>query len=145
MDLRNFPVEYAAQYGIPGQAITEEGWAFRERVARTLERMFLRVEAHEVLYNQDERGNPWARGELSSGYGDAHITRIARCVEAEYQATLRDQGLQQRRAVRRARMCHALRQLIAGIAVLRERGANLPWWLIFGAIVGLLALAQRGP
>ena len=102
MTLRDYAAEYAAQYGIPGQAITEEGWAFRERVARTLERRFLHVEAHEVLYNQDERENPWARGELSSGYGDAHITRIARLVEADYQAALREQVQQDRRAVRQA-------------------------------------------
>lgn len=145
MQLSNYAADYAAQYGIPGQAITEDGWAFRVRIARTLEHQFRWVEAHEVLYNHDERENPYARGALSTIYGEAHMTEIARYVEAAYQATLRAEAQEHRRAARRAWVRHALRQPIAWTHTLRALGADVPWWLILGAIAGLVELSHRTP
>ena len=92
----NLAEEYAKHFHLPGKVAIEAGWQFRERVARSLDEMGERLIAHEVLYNRRMSSDPFAHGELSSGYGDEYITRIARQTELAFQDTKRQQEHQRR-------------------------------------------------
>lgn len=96
----NLAEEYAKRFHLPDKAPNEAEWQFRERIARSLEGMEERFLAHEVLYNQRITGDPFAYGELSSGYGDGFITRIAQKTELAFQHTRQ----QLEREVRRQRL-----------------------------------------
>lgn len=87
----NLAEEYAKRFHLPGKAVIETGWQFRERVARSLDEVGERLIAHEVLYNRRMSSNPFAHGELSSGYGDEFITRIALETELAFQYTKQQQ------------------------------------------------------
>src|SRR5689334_3136063 len=81
----NLAEEYAKRFHLPGQTVIEDGWQFRARIARSLQEMKEQLLAHEVLYNRHMSSDPFACGELSSGYGDMFITRIAKQTEAAFQ------------------------------------------------------------
>jgi hypothetical protein len=92
----NLAEEYAKHFHIPGQTSVEPGWQFRERVALGLLKMEEPLLAHEVLYNRRMSCDLFARGELSSGYGDAFITQIARRTERAFQRTRQQQEQRKR-------------------------------------------------
>jgi hypothetical protein len=48
----NLAEEHAKRFHLPNKAASEAGWQFRERIARTLEKMEERLIAQEVLYNR---------------------------------------------------------------------------------------------
>ena len=95
----NLAEVYAQRYYLPDKAPNEAEWQFRERIARNLEEMEEQLLAHEVLYNQRLTGDPFAYGELSSGYGDRFITRRAQQTELAFQHAMR-QPEQEERAQR---------------------------------------------
>jgi hypothetical protein len=96
MVLWNLAEEYAQRFQLPEKAPYEAAWQFRERIARSLEEMEERLLAHEVLYNQRITGDPFANGELNSGYGDEFITRRARQTEVAFQHAMRQLGQEER-------------------------------------------------
>ena len=81
----NLAEVYAQRYYLPDKAPNEAEWQFRERIARNLEEMEEQLLAHEVLYNQRIPDDLFAYGELSRGYGDEFITRIAQQSELTFQ------------------------------------------------------------
>jgi hypothetical protein len=101
----NLAEEYAERFYLPGQSPIEADWQFRERVARNLAEMEKELLAQEVLYNQRMSANSFAHGDLSSGYGDALITQIARRTEAAFQREKRQQEHRQRQQRLFATLC----------------------------------------
>lgn len=95
----NLAEEYAQRFHLPEKASHEAEWQFRERIARSLEEMEERLLAHEVLYNQRITGDPFANGNLNSGYGDGFITRRAQQTELAFQHAMRQ--LEQEERVQR--------------------------------------------
>jgi hypothetical protein len=81
----NLAEVYARRWNLPVQAEGEEGWVFRLRVARELERLGHAVEAHEVLYNTRQRNWFFALA-LDNGYGDVFVSERAQATEAGWQA-----------------------------------------------------------
>ncbi len=93
----NLAEEYTKRFHLPDQMVTEEGWQFRERVARSLEDMGHWLLAHEVLYNRHMSGDLFAHGRLSSGYEDVLITRIVQQTESTFQYERQQEEHRQRR------------------------------------------------
>jgi hypothetical protein len=96
METDNLAEVYARHWNLPGQAEEEEGWMFRFRIARELERLNHRIEAHEVLYNTRQRHAFFALA-LDNGYDETFVLERAQATEAGWQA----QCQQQARAVPR--------------------------------------------
>ena len=92
----NLAEEYAKRFHLPDKVAIETEWQFRKRIARHLEEMEERLLAHEVLYNQRMSSDLFAYGDLSNGYGDEFITRIAQQTELAFQNTRQQQEHQQR-------------------------------------------------
>ena len=101
----NLAEEYAKRFHLPGQMLIEADWQFRERIARNLAEMEKELLAQEVLYNRRMSANSFAHGELSSGYGDALIPRIAQQTEAAFQRERRQQEHRQRQQRLFATLC----------------------------------------
>src|SRR2546429_3890378 len=101
----NLAEEYAKRFHIPDQTPVEADWQFRERVARRLQEMQEPLVAHEVLYNRRMSDDSFAQVELSSGYGDAFITRIAQRTAIAFQRERQQQEQRNRQERLLAMLC----------------------------------------
>ncbi len=112
----NLAEEYAQRFHLPDKAPHEAEWQYRERIARSLEEKEERLLAHEVLYNQRITGDPFAKGELNSGYGDVFITRRAQQTELSFQHAMRQ--LEQEERVKR---------LLTTLRFWKKLRIGIPW------------------